>query len=96
MYMENGGSKEVVLVRYYYVVFFLIFRVGVDEYKKNFFVNRINSGEKMMMKDIYGWCQEHQISLMMKFVYRKDFSVSANLWNLYSFCRFRVEAYLGF
>lgn len=57
-YMEKEGSSEVILVGYYNVLFYLLFRVGLDEYKKNILINRINNGEKMMMKDIYGWCQK--------------------------------------
>ena len=67
------------------------FRVGLDEYKKDIFVDRINSGEKMMMNDIYGWCKRHQVPFWTKFVYRRDFSIAANIWNLYSYCRFKWE-----
>ena len=51
-YMEKEGSSEVILVGYYNVLFYLLFKVGLDEYKKNILINRINNGEKMMMKDI--------------------------------------------
>lgn len=34
-YMEKGDSSEVVLVGYYNVLFYLIFKVGSEEYKKN-------------------------------------------------------------
>lgn len=90
-YEEKEDNREIILVGYYNVLFYLIFRVGLDEYKKNIFVDRINSGEKMMMRDIYSWCQKQKIPLRMKFFYRKDFSVIANLWNLYSYCRFKYE-----
>lgn len=90
-YMEETGNAEVVLIRYYNVLFYLIFKIGLDEYKKNVLINRIDSGEVRMMKDIYMWCEQHQIPIDMKFVYRNDFSVTANFWNLYSFLRFRWE-----
>lgn len=90
-YMEIEGSREVVLVGYYNVLFYLIFRVGLDEYKKNILVDRIKSGENMMMKDIYKWCQKQQVPVTTKFFYRKDFSFMANLWNLYSYFRFKNE-----
>lgn len=51
-YVEKGHSSEVVLVEYYNILFYLIFRVVLDEFKKNILVNRIDSGERMMMKDI--------------------------------------------
>ena len=90
-YMEKESSSEVVLVGYYNVLFYLIFKVGSEEYKKNILINRINSGEKMLMRDIYEWCQKQQVPLKMKYIYRKDFSLMANLWNFYSFCRFKIE-----
>lgn len=90
-YMEKESSREIVLVGYYNVLFYLMFRVGLDEYKKNILIDRINSGEKMMMKDIYGWCQKQKVPMRMKFVYRKDFPITANLWNLYSYCRFLID-----
>lgn len=90
-YIEKEGSREVILVRYYNVLFYLIFRTGLDEYKKNILVDRINSGEKIMMKDIYRWCQKQQIPVTTKFIYRNDFLIMANLFNLYSYCRFLID-----
>lgn len=94
MKQKNNCAKYMcvsTLVGYYNVLFYLMFRVGLDEYKKNILVDRISSGEKMMMKDIYDWCQIHHVPVTTKFVYRKDFSIKANLWNLYSYCRFKRE-----
>ena len=90
-YEEKEDSREVILVGYYIVLFYLIFRVGLDEYKKDILIERIRSGERMVMKDIYRWCGGHQVPFWTKFIYRKDFSVKANLWNLYSYCRFVYE-----
>lgn len=91
LYEEKEVDKEIVLVVYYNVLFYLIFRVELDEYKKGVLVERINSGEKMMMKNIYEWCQNQQVQVKMKFRYRKDFPIIANMWNLYSYFRFRCE-----
>lgn len=90
-YMEKEGSSEVVLVGYYNVLFYLIFRTELDEYKKNILIERIRNGEQMVMKDIYRWSEGHQVPFWTRFIYRKDFSVKANLWNLYSYCRFVYE-----
>ena len=90
-YMEKGDSREVLLVGYYNVLFYLIFRTGIDEYKKKILIERIKSGEQMVMKDIYGWCHKQQVPMRMRFFYRKDFSIMANLWNLYSYYRFKHE-----
>lgn len=75
-YEEKEDSREVILVGYYNVLFYLIFRVGLDEYKKDILIERIRSGERMVMKDIYRWCEGHQVPFWTKFIYRKDFSVN--------------------
>lgn len=90
-YMYKKDSSEIILIRYYNVLFYLIFRVGLDEYKRNILVNQINCGKEMRMKDIYGWCQNQSIPVRNKFFYRKDFSIMANLWNLYSYFKFKNE-----
>ena len=45
-YEEKEDSREVILVGYYNVLFYLIFRVGLDEYKKDILIERIRSGER--------------------------------------------------
>lgn len=87
-------QEEIVSVRYYNVIFYLKFKVNVDEFKKNYLVAKIESGAKMNMIEIYGWCKNHQIALHMKFFYRKDLPVKANAWNFYSYCRFRAETWI--
>lgn len=84
-------KEETVLIRYYNVLFFLRFKVGIDDLKKDILLERVCSGEDIKMKDISNWCQTQGIPFFTKFVYRKDFSVTANFWNLYSYCRFKWE-----
>lgn len=84
-------KKEIFIVKYYNVLFYLFFEKEKDEFKKDILLKRIQEGERMVMKDIYGWCQRQKVPVRMKFIYRKDFPVTANLWNLYSYCRFRYE-----
>lgn len=90
--MQNE-REEIVLVNYYNVKFYLRFQVGTDEFLKNLLLARIDRGENMKMKDICGWCIGHNIPFSMKFSYRKDFSIMANAWNFYSYCRFRIEVW---
>lgn len=91
MRSKGKTTEEVVLVRYYNVLFYLFFKVGVDDFKRQCLVNRIESGESTQMKQIQEWCYYHQIPFKTRFIYRKDFSYKANLWNVYSYCRFRIE-----
>ena len=90
-YIGKEDNREVILVGYYNVLFYLIFRTRLDEYKKDILVNRINSGEELMMMDIYAWCKRQQVPFRTRFIYRRDFSVAANVWNLYSYWRFKWE-----
>lgn len=91
MRSKRKTTEEVVMVRYYNVLFYLFFKVGVDDFKRQCLVNRIESGESVRMKQIQEWCYNHQIPFKTRFIYRKDFSYKANLWNVYSYCRFRIE-----
>lgn len=91
MRSEEKITKEAVLIRYYNVLFYLFFRAGIDDFKRQCLVNRIDAGEIVRLKQIQEWCHCHQIPFKTKFIYRKDFPLKANLWNLYSYCRFRIQ-----
>lgn len=82
---------EVVLVRYYNVQFLLKFQIGKDELKKRCLLKMIESDATVRMKTLYDWCHSHKIPIGMKFSYRKDYSFINNLWNFYSYSRFRLE-----
>ncbi len=90
MRSKKKVTEEIVLLRYYNVLFYLFFKTGMDDFKKQCLINRIDAGESMRMKQIQDWCHCHQILFKTKFVYRKDFSLRANLWNLYSYSRFKI------
>ncbi len=90
MRSKKKVTEEIVLLRYYNVLFYLFFKTGTDDFKKQCLISRIDAGESMRMKQIQDWCHCHQISFKTKFVYRKDFSLRANLWNLYSYSRFKI------
>lgn len=92
MQSKEKATEKVVLIRYYNVLFYLFFRVGIDDFKRQCLVNRIDAGEDMRMRQIQEWCHYHQISFKTRFIYRKDFELRANLWNLYSYFRFKIEA----
>ncbi len=43
------------------------------------------------MRGIANWCRVQGIEYSSSFRWQKDYSVLANLWNLYSYIRFRLE-----
>ena len=53
--------------------------------------NRIDSGEAIVIRSIYDWCDNQGITYKTKFMYRKDFSLKANLWNFYTYMRGKLE-----
>lgn len=89
--MSTKIKQEVVLIQYYNVLFYLVFKKEVEDYKRTLLLDRVDAGEQMNMKIIYEWCLQHQIPVFLKFIYRKDFPLKANLWNLYSYLRFKIE-----
>lgn len=91
MRSKEKMTEEIVLIRYYNVLFYLFFKTEIDDFKRQCLINRVDAGEAMRMKQIQEWCHCHQIAFKTKFVYRKDFPLRANLWNLYSYCRFLLN-----
>ena len=81
----------VAVIRYYNVRFYLALRDERERRWFSFLEERISAGERMVMKDIYGWCASHGIRCRTRFCYRLDFPVRANLWNFYSYLRGRID-----
>lgn len=86
--------REIVLIRYYNVFFYLLFQVGKDDFIRKFLVKQIDAGVIMNMKEIASWCDCHQITFWTKYIYRKDYPIKANVWNLYSYYRFLFERWI--
>ncbi|GAA6483278.1 MAG: hypothetical protein ACLSUN_15255 [Anaerobutyricum soehngenii] len=78
------------IIRYYNVLFILADQEG-DRFKLEWLKERITNGDKMNMRELYQWCQAHEISYVTKFRYRMDYPVKANIWNLYSYLRAKVD-----
>ncbi len=82
------NSQKVVLIQYYNVEFYLHIQNENDLVNINYFIQNCNS---VRMKDIFRWCKDHHIICTTRFKYRKDFPITANLWNFYSFLRTRID-----
>ncbi len=52
-------KEEVVLIRYYNDSFICFFRAGIDDFKKQCLINRIDAVESLRMKQIQEWCHCH-------------------------------------
>ena len=86
-------KERVISVRYYNVVFYIKLKSEQDENKFAYLQNRILETGNIRMDDIYGWCVAHQIEYCTKVHYRKDYPLSANLWNFYSYVRGKFDMY---
>lgn len=84
-------GKKIVAIRYYNVWFYLHVNSEQDMVKISYLTDRIDAGEQVVMKDIYQWCLAQKINYHTKFVYRREFPVKANMWNLYSYVRSKIE-----
>ena len=82
---------EIVAIRYYKVWFYLYLQSELDAVKFSYLSKRIEAGESFRMRDIHKWCVIQEIKYTTKFVYRKDFPVTANFWNFYSYVRSKIE-----
>ena len=50
-------AEEIVLIRYYNVLFYLFFKTGMDDFKRQCLIKKIDDGESMRMKQIQDcWC----------------------------------------
>ncbi len=89
--MEYSDYCAVYRIRYFNVMFCLLAVTEMDVYKINLLGEKIESGYSMKMRDIHKWCLSQNIYYKTAFRYRKDYPISANMWNFYSYCRFMLE-----
>ena len=95
---KGMGTVEVILIIVVLVGLVIIFKVWfylfakteTDNYKIKMLGEHISAGNSMKMKDIHWWCTRHSIKYQMEFEYRKEYPIRANIWNFYSYCRFKL------
>lgn len=66
-------AEEIVLIRYYNVLFYLFFKTGMDDFKRQCLIKKIDDGESMRMKQIQDWCHCHQIPFKTQLLIEKIF-----------------------
>ena len=80
--------KRVGVIQYYNVLFIMELLSDKDIWFLEQWVNGISN---IYMKDIHNWCRMHFVKYHTVFVYRKEYPVKANIWNGYSYIRWRME-----
>jgi hypothetical protein len=86
---EIKTEPEIAGIQYYNVTFYLLLVTDVDKENYRIFSDVVQNNA-LLMRDIVKWCNGHNIKYKMKFRYRKDFPLKGNIWNFYSYLRFRV------
>lgn len=89
--MKDNSYYRLYEIRYYNVLFYLFAKTKIDDYKINVLGGYIKDGISVKMKDIHWWCFKHNIRYKTKFQYRNEYPIRANIWNLYSYCRFKID-----
>jgi hypothetical protein len=89
--MDEMRKDEVVAIGYFNVIFYLFLKTEFDKVRFGYFQERVKNGEMLRMKDIYSWCNAHEIRYKTKFNFRKDMPMRANIFNLYSYVRARID-----
>lgn len=84
--IEEG--KRVGVIQYYNVLFIMELLSDKDIWSLEQWVKGMNN---LYMKDIHNWCRSHFIKYHTVFVYMKEYPVKANIWNGYSYIRWRME-----
>lgn len=89
--MHEKLKDEVVTIGYFNVIFYLFLKTEFDKVRFGYFRERVKSGERLLMNDIYSWCNAHGIRYKTKFNFRKDMPVQANIFNYYSYIRAIID-----
>ncbi|MFV0343903.1 MAG: hypothetical protein ACK5JH_13620 [Anaerocolumna sp.] len=85
--MDENLKGEVVAIGYFNVIFYLFLQTEFDKVRFGYLEERVKNGERLLMKDIYSWCNAHEIRYKTKFNFRKDMPMRANIFNYYSYGR---------
>lgn len=80
-----------VLLGYYNVEFYMALRGDTDKENITYFLDRIGANKQGVMSAIYEWCYYHNIKVVTQFRWIDRFSISANIWNYYSYLRAKRE-----
>lgn len=82
---------KIYIIQYYNVLFYLISYSKEEDFKIRVLEEHIRNGMLFTMEEIRSWCMCHDVQFRTKFKWGKKYSIRANLWNLYSYQRFRFH-----
>ena len=85
------ADKPVIMKIPYPNVTFYLFLITEANRENYRMFSKVLENEPLFLRDIAKWCKGHEVRYVTKFEYRADFPLSANLWNLYTYIRFRLS-----
>lgn len=88
---ERDGTSSVYMIQYYNIGFYLFVKTEEEAFRVETLGRYIEGGLRIGLRGICEWCVHQRINYVMKFKYRKDYSIAANCWNFYSYCRFKIQ-----
>ena len=88
---EQGVIASVYMIQYYNVGFYLFVKTEEEAFRVETLGRHIEGGLRIGLRGISDWCIHQQIKCITKFKYRKEYPVKANIWNFYSYCRFKLQ-----
>ena len=84
-------NSKIYMIRYYNIEFYLYVKAENEALKVETLGKHIEGGLRIGLRGISEWCTHQRIKCFTKFKYRKDYPIKANIWNLYSYCRFKLQ-----
>ena len=79
---------------YHNVLLCLLAETDAERYQITIFERQLREGRILLrLESVSDWCRAHKIRLESHFVWRKDYPLSANVWNLlsYRYWQFRTR-----
>lgn len=73
-------------IRCYNVIFSLECS-SKEDYEKICYLGKRMARERVLMTDLFKWCNAQKIPYKTRYIYRSDFPLKANVWNLYTYIR---------
>ena len=88
---EKGGRTIKIGIIYYNVIITVFLPTEEKQRRFLYLQEKIAKKEITTMRVATKWCRLHDIEYKTNFRYRKDYSILANAWNLYTYIRFKKE-----
>lgn len=87
----KGGITTKIGIIYYNVIITVFLPTEEKQRRFLYLQEKIEQKEVTTMRTATKWCRLHNIECRTNFHYRRDYSILANLWNFYTYLRFKKE-----